>query len=68
MVTTDAEYSITGNVSNLSEKLSKYDFISQHKSFIANQANITAFGDDIQIYKKYSVPIAKNKKKLFLNR
>lgn len=66
LITTDAEYLITGSISDLSEQLSKYDFISPHKSFIVNQAHITAFGDDIKIYGKYSVPIAKNKKKLIL--
>ncbi len=64
LITTDAEHSITGSISDLSEQLSKYNFISPHKSFIINPEHITAFGDDIQIYKKYSVPIAKNKKKI----
>ncbi len=66
LITTDTEHLITGSISDLSEQLSKYDFISPHKSFIVNQAHITAFGDDIQIYKQYSVPIAKNKKKIIL--
>lgn len=66
LITTDTEHLITGSISDLSEQLSKYDFISPHKSFIVNQAHITAFDDDIQIYKQYSVPIAKNKKKIIL--
>ncbi len=66
LITTDAEHSITGSISDLSEQLSKYDFISPHKSFIINQAHITAFSDNIQIYGKYSVPVAKNRKKLIL--
>lgn len=66
LITTDTEHLITGSISDLSEQLSKYDFISPHKSFIVNQTHITAFGDDIQIYKQYSVPIAKNKKKIIL--
>lgn len=66
LITTNSEHLITGSISDLSEKLSKYDFISPHKSFIINQAHITAFGDNIQIYKKYSVPVAKNKKKIIL--
>lgn len=64
LITTDSEHSIMGSISDLSEQLSKYDFISPHKSFIVNPMHITAFGNDIQIYKKYSVPIAKNKKKI----
>lgn len=64
LITIDAEHSIMGNISDLLEQLSKYDFISPHKSFIINQAYITAFDDDIKIYNKYSVPIAKNKKKI----
>ena len=66
LITTDSEYLIIGSISDLSGQLSKYDFISPHKSFIVNPAYITAFGDDIQIYKKYSVPVAKNKKKIIL--
>lgn len=66
LITTDSEHLITGNICDLSEQLGKYDFISPHKSFIVNQAHITAFGDNIQIYRKYSVPVAKNKKKIIL--
>lgn len=66
LITTDSEHLITGNICDLSEQLGKYDFFSPHKSFIVNQAHITAFGDNIQIYRKYSVPVAKNKKKIIL--
>ena len=68
LVTTDAEYSVTGSIRNLSEQLSKFDFISPHKSSIINQSHITAFGDNIRIYGKYSVPVAKNRRKIILQK
>lgn len=64
MITTETNYEIIENISSLTEQIGKYGFISPHKSFIVNEAFITSFKDDILINGKYSIPIAKNKKKL----
>lgn len=63
MVTTESSYEILENICTLTEQIEKYGFISPHKSFIVNEAFTSEFKDDILVDKKYSIPIAKNRRK-----
>ena len=58
---TDSTYSIIDSMSELENKLSQYDFILPHKSFLVNKAKIRSFYFSLIMTNGDEIPIAKNR-------
>jgi len=66
IVTSTNEYSMSISMKELEKKLPKQHFFRCHKSFLVNLAHVSAIKDNDITVEKHTIPVGRNKRKLFL--